>query len=214
MDLNYTHISVVLDRSGSMANIADDIIGGVNRFLIEQIGLPGKLTVSMARFDDTYEVICRMAEGAKVEPLTRLNFVPRGNTALRDAVGRTIVSLGEDLSALPEAQRPSRIIFVIVSDGKENASEEYDEERIAEMKAHQETIYGWQFIYMGCKQDAVKEAKKSLGIHAQSALTYQASAEGIAEAFASLDTNARQYRAGLSKSMAWTDEDRQRQRGR
>lgn len=211
MDDSYTHISFVLDRSGSMEDIADDIIGGVNRFLDDQKLLPGKMTVSIAQFDDEYEVLYQMVDIKQIPHLNRQTFIPRGNTALRDAVGRTINALGHDLSLLPEPARPSKVIFVIVSDGMENASREFSEQQVEYMKTHQEERYGWQFSYMGCKQDAVKEAQKSLGIQGASALTYAASALGISLAFDSLGERTKSYRGNQARSMAWTEEDRRRQ---
>lgn len=160
---NKTAIAVVLDRSGSMQSCRADTIGGFNAFLKKQRELPGYATLTLAQFDDVYEVVYLDRELKDVPDLTEETFVPRGTTALCDAIGKTIIALGEKLSKLPEVDRPGKVVVVIVTDGGENASQEYTRDRIKQMTEHQKSKYQWEFVYLGANQDAVAVGS-SLGI--------------------------------------------------
>lgn len=155
MNNDYTHITMILDRSGSMGTIRSDVVGGFNAFLDEQKKVPGKCTVTLVQFDseNPYDVLRHMTQLADVKPLGE-EYQPRSNTPLYDALGRGIVNTGIDLTALPEAERPGKVVFVIITDGLENASREYTSQKVGEMTKHQEEVYKWHFIYLGANQDA------------------------------------------------------------
>lgn len=187
MDQKYTHISVVLDRSGSMGIIADDTIGGFNQFLKDQKAVDGKATFSLIQFDDNYEENFIGKDIQSVEPLNRTTFVPRGATALLDAIGKTINKTGEWLKNIPEALRPGKVIFVIMTDGQENSSHEFTRKMVFDLIKHQTDIYKWAFVFLGANQDAIAEAA-SFGIGMNSALTYGATAKGTKHAFMSMST--------------------------
>lgn len=210
MKQGYTDINIVLDRSGSMSSVKRDTIGGFNQFLQEQQAVPGESTITLAQFDNIYEIIYDAAKLSEAEPLTDATFVPRGSTALLDAIGRTIYNTGERLSALPEDQRPDKVVFVILTDGEENSSREYSADRINEMISHQRDVYKWQFVFLGANQDAITTASK-IGIHAHAALTYAANATGVAAAFGSASKRLASYRARAAEQMEFTDEDREKQ---
>lgn len=161
MKASYSHITVILDRSGSMVSKKSDVIGGFNRFLDEQKAVPGECTVTLVQFDsqDPYEILRDFSPLADVKPLGK-EYQPRGNTPLYDAVGRDIADTGAKLEALAESHRPSKVIFVIVTDGLENASREYDQKKVAAMTKEQTEKYGWQFVYLGANQDAMAEGEK------------------------------------------------------
>lgn len=165
---NLTHIEFLLDRSGSMSSIRTDIEGGFDTYIADQKTQPGECTVSLAQFDDQYEVVYTALNIAEVPPL---DLHPRNMTALLDALGKSINALGTRLSALPEDQRPGTVIFAIMTDGVENASKEYNHSMIKDMITHQEKTYNWQFLYMGADQDAI-EVGASMGIRADRSLTY------------------------------------------
>lgn len=207
MDKDYTHITVVLDRSGSMEVICDDTIGGFNAFLETQSAAPGRATMTLVKFDHEYIVACDCAPLNVVMPLDRLNFVPRGSTALLDAIGRAINDTGAALAAMPEAKRPARVVFVIVTDGLENASREFKRERIRSMIEHQTKQYAWEFVYLGANQDAIAVAEQ-IAVAAPNAMTYAANSEGTMGAFASTAMNLSSVRAGTKSDMGYTDEDR------
>jgi hypothetical protein len=167
-DPDLTHIEFLLDRSGSMQSIRTDIEGGFNAFVAEQAGQPGRCTVSLAQFDDRYDVVFSAIDVGAVPPLVLL---PRGSTAMLDAIGRCVTSLGERLAALAEDERPGSVIVAIMTDGMENASREFTHAAIKELITRQEQVYSWQFLYMGADQDAI-EVGASIGVGADKALTY------------------------------------------
>jgi hypothetical protein len=162
------HIAVVLDRSGSMITVKDDTEGGLAAFLETQTEAPGTTTVSLYQFDDQYEAVYERKPLADV-PAFKLR--PRGATALLDAVGRTITTLGEHLDGTEEADRPGEVIVVILTDGHENASREYTKTAVKKLITRQQDDYGWKFVFLGADQDAF-EAAGGIGIRAASTLSY------------------------------------------
>lgn len=183
-------IIVVLDRSGSMASIKEDMEGGFNTFIDEQRKLPGTATVTLAQFDDEYDIVYQARPLADVP---KLQLIPRGWTALLDAVGRTIASVGERLEKTPEGDRPERVLFVVITDGEENRSKEFTNEKVREMVKHQTEKYSWQFVYIGANQDAFASAG-AMGI--AQAVNYAASAAGVRGMTANLGNSTRNYRSG------------------
>ena len=146
---NYTHLTLVVDRSGSMQSVCDDAQGGIKTLLDEQFAEPGKLTVTMVQFDNEFEDVARMATDAFEYTLR-----PRGGTALLDSVGREITRTGEDLAALPEAERPGKVIFAVVTDGQENSSHEFTIETVRSAINRQRISFGWQFQFIGAGEAA------------------------------------------------------------
>lgn len=160
MRQDLTDITVVLDRSGSMHACQSDSEGGLNRFIDDQKKLPGEAVFTLVQFDTEYEFVHR---AVPIRSVPHCTLVPRGNTALLDAVGRAIVETGERLAKTREADRPGLVVFVIVTDGQENSSREFTLAKVREMIAHQQAVYKWQFTYLGANQDAFAEAG-ALGI--------------------------------------------------
>lgn len=210
MRTDLTDITLVLDRSGSMDVIRTDTIGGVNTFIQEQQKAPGEACFSLVQFDHEYEPQYQ-GKGMKDVPLlTEQTFIPRGMTALLDAIGRTIVTTGQRFAGMPEDQRPGKVVFVIMTDGQENHSIEYkDTTRIREMITHQQERYGWQFVFLGANQDAITVAH-GMGIPQSNAMSYAANAKGTQDAFWSVSHNTVRYRSG-GQSVGFSDEDRQAQ---
>lgn len=167
-DSNFTYIWVVQDRSGSMTACKTETQQGFNAFIAEQRNVPGKCLVTLSQFDDRYEVVY---EAKPVAEVPDLELVPRDMTALYDAIGKSINTLGEKLTALPEQERPGLVIVVINTDGHENASHEFTSARVQEMITHQRDTYGWQFVFLGANQDAIASAG-ALGIAGTHAMTY------------------------------------------
>ena len=213
MKTDLTDISVVLDRSGSMQSVRNDTIGGFNAFLKTQKEAPGEATLTLAQFDDQYEVVYSGKSIKDVPELTEKTFVPRGMTALLDAIGRTINATGSRLSALPENERPAKVIFVILTDGDENASKELTKEKVNELIKHQTEAYQWDFVFLGANQDAIK-AGASMGILAGNSMSYAANAKGTADAFASVGATMCAYRSGdtSAKTAFFSDDDRKKQK--
>lgn len=166
-DANYTHLLFVVDRSGSMAPVAEDMIGGINTVFDEQAEAEGKCLVDYVQFDSIYEVVF---EDRPVDK-ARAVLTPRGGTALLDAVGRAATDLGRKLRNLPEDQRPGTVMVVVVTDGYENSSREWTAESVKALIKNQEDKYNWQFTFLGANMDAVAVGA-NFGFHAHNSLTY------------------------------------------
>lgn len=208
---NKTDITIILDRSGSMDSVKDDTIGGFNNFLAEQKKIEGDAALSLIQFDNQYEVLYLDKDIKSAAKLTKATFEPRGSTALYDAIGKTINSVGERLAALPEEERPNKVLFMILTDGFENASREFDAAQICEMIKHQSNIYNWDFMFIGANQDAVLSAKE-IGIPAHAALTYKSNSRGIDNAFRSASEQILFCRASPNpKKIRFTNKDREKQ---
>ena len=211
MDATRTEIAVVLDRSGSMEAVRADTIGGCNAFLAEQVDEAGAVDVTLVQFDNEYEVVCLRKPVREVARLTQDTYVPRGATALLDAIGRTIEELGSRLAATPEAQRPGKVIFVIITDGEENASRHFDRSRVFAMIRHQTTVYGWEFVFLAANQDAIA-AGAQVGIDARYSLSCASSAVATSALYDSLARNVKLRRSGSKSDMRWEANDRLAQR--
>ena len=147
-----TEIVLVVDRSGSMSTIQDDAEGGINSFIKEQTEAKGHATLTICQFDTVYEFVCK---GIDIKQAKPYKLTPRGGTALNDAIGRAMAETGERLAAMKEEHRPGLVIFMIVTDGHENSSREFDGSKIKEMITHQRENYKWQFVFLGTQEDAI-----------------------------------------------------------
>lgn len=202
MNTNLTEIAFILDRSGSMSGIVAETIDGFNRFLTDQQSLPGEARLTLVLFDDQYEVPVGSRPVAEVAPLDRKTYTTRGCTALLDAIGRTIDQLGKRLAAMPEAERPGKVIVAILTDGLENASRHHDLADINRMITHQREVYSWEFLFLGANQDAIATAAR-MGIDASNSATWAADAAGSRASHTSLSRKARAMR---KMSMGLDDE--------
>lgn len=213
MKKDHTDITIVLDRSGSMAAVADDTIGGFNRFLNDQKGAPGTADITLHQFDDRFETPIKGLDVKTCPELTGSTFVPRGNTALLDAIGRAIGDTGARLSVLLEQDRAEKVVVVIITDGHENASHEYNQPKVFEMINHQRDKYKWEFVFLGANQDAIKAAA-NLGVSAANAMTYAHNAAGTSKAFQATSANLCRARgvSGQSVNMAYSEKDREEQK--
>jgi len=164
-------ITVVLDRSGSMQSIREDTIGGLNTFFADQKKEEGNDVITMIQFDDKYEAVFECVELEHVMDITEETFVPRGSTALLDAMGRTINATKARLDSLSEDKKPEKVIFIIITDGHENASREFTREQVFNMVTERTEKNGWHFIYLGANQDAIAVGR-NIGISRDSAITY------------------------------------------
>lgn len=167
-DLDLTRLVFLLDRSGSMRSIQSDIEGGFAAFIDDQRAAAGECAVTLAQFDDRFDVVYRDVDVDRVPPLA---LRPRGRTALLDAMGRLITELGADIAALPEEQRPGSVIVAIMTDGMENASVEWTHPAVKELVKQRTEEFDWQFLYMGADQDAI-EVGARLGVKREQSLTY------------------------------------------
>jgi hypothetical protein len=191
-----TEILVITDRSGSMASTAKDVIGGYNTFIEEQREVPGEAKVTFAQFDDVYEVVYAGRPLADVPALDSRTFVPRGSTALLDAIGRTLNEQGQRIAAEKWADL---VIVCILTDGGENASREYDTAKVKTMTEHAEKN-GWKFVYLGANQDSFG-VTQNLGMKGAIVANYVASAAGTQAAYSSTSASVRGLRTGLAPTI-------------
>lgn len=188
---NYTDLNIILDRSGSMCNIASDMVGGIKTFLDTEKQTGDETRVSLYQFDDKYETVFVDKD---IKEDLQITLTPRGGTALNDALGRTIVSVGEKLEKIPEQDRPNRVLFLVITDGFENASKEFSRETVAEKVKHQREKYSWDFIFLGAGEKAVLEQHKGVGISRSSSKGFAANTMGVTTAWASVSENYQLYK--------------------
>ena len=177
MKKNLTEIVFILDRSGSMAGLEEDTIGGFNAMIEKQKQEAGEVLVSTVLFDNESEVIHDRVDIQKLLPMTRKEYYVRGCTALLDAVGGAIHHIGNVHKYAREDDRPEKTLFVITTDGMENASRKYSYGRLKTMIQRQKEKYGWEFLFLGANIDAAKEAAR-FGIGADRAANYHADSKG------------------------------------
>jgi hypothetical protein len=206
MNKNKTEIAFILDRSGSMSCMTEPAIAGFNRFLQEQQDAPGEANLTLVLFDDEYLVPHCSVAIADVPPLDTTTYVPRSMTALYDAIGRTVVDLGKQLSALPEKDRAGQVIVAIFTDGLENASTDYDLAKISKMIKHQQKSYNWTFLFLGANQDAIATAGQ-MGINPKNASEVLYSKAGVESSSTSFSRKMSAVRHYASTGEATPDYD-------
>ncbi|MHB1483804.1 MAG: vWA domain-containing protein [Saccharofermentanales bacterium] len=177
MKKDFTEIVMILDRSGSMSGLEEDTIGGYNAMIEKQKAGPGQAVVSTILFDDHSEVLHDRAQLETLAPITGNEYFVRGCTALLDAIGGAIDHIGNIHKYAREEDRPEKTIFIITTDGMENASRKYSHEHIKMMIERQKTRYGWEFIFLGANIDAIEVADR-FGIGADRAANYHADSTG------------------------------------
>lgn len=189
MNMNLTEVIFILDRSGSMHGHEHDTIGGYNAFLDRQrADRTHETVVTTVLFDHEYEVLHNGLPVDEIVPLTRFEYFTRGNTALLDAVGRSINAVGARLGRMREDERPSQVVFVITTDGYENASREFNRGQIRDMITHQKEKYAWEFIFLGADIEA-EEVASDIGICRDHAVSFCKEDGGIERMFSCMSEN-------------------------
>ncbi len=209
MKKNLTEIVFILDRSGSMAGLEDDTIGGFNAMIEKQKQEQGDAYISTILFDNYSEVVHDRVDIQKVPLMTRKEYYVRGCTALLDAVGKAIHHIGNVHKYAREEDRPEKTLFIITTDGMENASREYTYDRVRRMIEHEKEKYGWDFLFLGANIDAAREAAR-FGISEDRAANYHADREGTAVVYEAMSEAVCSVRACRPMSADWkrrVDED-------
>ena len=202
MKKNLTELVFILDRSGSMAGLEEDTIGGFNGMIEKQKKEPGQALVSTVLFDNESVVIHDRVDIQRIEPMTRQQYYVRGCTALLDAVGGAIHHIGNVHKYAREEDRPEKTLFVITTDGMENASRQYSYDRLKEMIERQKDKYGWEFVFLGANIDAAKEAAR-FGIRPEFAVDYHADHKGTAVIYEAVNEAVCSVRACRSIPTGW-----------
>jgi Mg-chelatase subunit ChlD len=185
-------ISIVLDRSGSMESVREEAVSSFNKFLADQRAESGETALTLVQFDDEYEVVYDAVPLVDVPDLTQQRYVPRNCTALLDAIGKTTKHTDARLAGKPEDARPAKILFVVITDGMENASREYDSRTVFDLVSDRQDK-GWRFVFLGANQDAIATASQ-FAVRPKDAMSIKSGKGSIACAMASLNTATNRYR--------------------
>ena len=193
--MKYTKIICVLDRSGSMSSILDDAIGGFNQFLTDQQNFEGdEAVMTSLLFDDRFSYKYKDLAVQEVKPFNRETYVPRGMTALYDAIALAIDDEIDFLGNCPLDERPNKTLCVILTDGQENSSQKFNRDQIKSLINEMKEDYHWEFIFLAANQDAALSAE-GIGISRGNSLTFDYSGEGVATAYESMSKATFNYRS-------------------
>lgn len=204
MKKGLTELVFILDRSGSMSGLESDTIGGYNAMLQKQKKEPGEAIITTVLFDDKYELLHDRINLRGIEPITDKEYYVRGSTALLDAVGKTINKIGNVQKHTAEEERAEHVMFVITTDGMENASREFTYEKVRQMIEQQKSKYGWEFLFLGANIDAISTAER-FGISKDRATNYNADSEGTLLNYEVLSETVSCMRASRKISDNWKD---------
>jgi len=205
MKTNVTELVFILDRSGSMHGLEDDTLGGFNSMLEKQKKEEGEAYVSTVLFNDHSTVIHDRVDIRKVEPMTREQYQVYGCTALLDAVGSAIRHIGNIHKYARKEDVPDKTLFVIITDGMENASHEYSLSKVKKMIEKEKEKYGWEFLFLGANIDAVSTAR-GLGISEDRAVKYCCDEQGTALNYDAIGKVASYLRKNMAVPGTWKKE--------
>lgn len=197
----HTHIVVVLDRSGSMAPLQNDTIGGFNKFLEEQKAHPRPARFSLYTFSTESRLVCDSIWIKQAVPLNSDTYRPEGGTALLDALSMAIINTGAYLRGLKESDRPQQVLFLVITDGEENSSRFATLDKVKEQITHQREKYSWEFIFMGANVDSFSVAK-GMGMPVANAYFFNANERGFAASYKAASEGIGAYRSTESKTSA------------
>lgn len=204
MKKDLTELVFILDRSGSMAGLEADTIGGFNAMIERQRGAEGEAVLSTVLFDDCCEVLHDRVDLRRVAPLTPKDYFVGGSTALLDAIGGAIHHIGNVHRYAREEDRPARTLFVITTDGMENASRRYTAAAVRRSIERQKALYGWEFLFLGANIDAVGTAA-SFGIGADRAVTYNSDSVGTRLNYEVVGEAIRSLRSDVPLGAEWKE---------
>ncbi len=203
MKKNFTELVFILDRSGSMSGLESDTIGGYNGLLKKQRSEVGEAVITTVLFDDRYELLHDRINIKGVVPLTDHDYYVRGCTALLDAVGKTIAKIENAQKHTAESERPEKTLFVITTDGMENASREFTKDKVKTMVERMKEEHGWELLFLGANIDSVKAAG-DIGICANRTANYHADSAGTALNFEAVDRAVSHLRACRCVDDRWS----------
>ncbi len=200
-----TEMVFILDRSGSMGGLESDTIGGFNAMIEKQKKQEGKAYVTTVLFDHEIQILHSRVELSEIPPMTDKDYTVRGTTALIDAIGTTIKRIKSMHKELPEKEVPEHTIFVITTDGMENASSQYSSKEVKKMIEHQKKKHNWEFLFIGANIDAVETAKH-FGIDKNRAVNYKADAQGTSVLYSAVSSVVGSVRKSKAIEDTWSQE--------
>ena len=205
MNRDLTEIVFILDCSGSMAGLEDDTVGGFNAMVEKQKKEPGKALLSAVLFSNDCKVVYDRVDIQKVEPMTGSQYCVGGCTALLDAIGSAVHHISNVHKYAREEDRPGKTIFVITTDGMENASRRYNYADVQKMVQHEQEKYGWEFLFLGANMDAISAARR-FGIPEERAVRYECDSAGTALNYAVISQTIAKARKGCAIEADWSAE--------
>ena len=205
MRKNLTEIVFILDRSGSMSGLERDTIGGFNSMIEQQKKAEGEALISTVLFDNVSEVLHDRVNVRNIRPMNDRDYTVRGCTALLDAIGGAIHHIGNIHKYARKEDVPEHTLFVIMTDGMENASRIYSSNKVKKMIERQKNRYGWEFLFIGANIDSVETAKH-FGINSDRSVNYHADGQGTAVVFDAVSKTVCNFRQSRPLSSSWSDE--------
>ncbi len=202
MKKDLTELVFILDRSGSMAGLESDTIGGYNALLEKQKEETGEAVVTTVLFDDSYEILHDRIGLKGIAPITKKDYFVRGSTALLDAIGKTINKISRAQENTLPSERAEKVIMVITTDGMENASREFGYAKVREMIEYQKERNGWEFIFLGANIDAIETAGR-FGIDADKAVNFHADGVGCRTSFFCMNSAVSEFRSSGEVNAKW-----------
>ena len=199
---NTVDVVFILDRSGSMGGLESDTIGGFNSMLEKQRKVEGKAFITTVLFDDQYELLHDRVNITKVNNITEKEYFVRGSTALLDAIGKTIAKEKAIQDMLGKNEKADKVLFVIITDGLENASKEYNSSNVKKLIETQKEKYGWEFLFLGANIDAIETAN-TIGISAERAVNYKSDSIGTKKNYDTLNKAVEEVRSGKDLDKSW-----------
>lgn len=209
MKTNIMELVFILDKSGSMSGLESDTIGGYNSMIRKQKEVEGEVIITTVLFDDNYQMLHDRVNIKDIRPMTEKDYYVEGCTALLDAIGKTIHKIGNEQRLAKKEKRADKVMFIITTDGMENASCQYTYEKIKYMVERQKEKYGWEFIFLGANIDAISTAAR-FGISSDRAANYNADGEGTKLNYEAVSDVVSEFRVSSEISEDWKqkiDED-------
>jgi hypothetical protein len=200
MNSHLTEIAYILDRSGSMQCMQEAAVAAFNDFIKIQLDVPGDARLTLVQFDDAYEVPVAAMPIQEVPQLTAATYTPRGSTALLDAIGRTVKETDRRITALPDTEKPGKVILTIFTDGQENASQEYTAKHISDLIRLYRDTKGWEFLFLAANQDAIATAA-TMNMDAHSSANVKYSMAGVKSTGSAMSRKVRAMRMKSSGTM-------------
>ena len=191
---NLTEIVAIIDRSGSMDHMASDVIGGMNQFIKDQKALEGEVKFSLILFDNVINHVYERVPIQEVPLFDDTTYYVGGSTAMYDSIAYAINTIGSDLSKMDESERPSKVLFCIMTDGADNSSCEYNAKNIKDIIKHQTDKYSWEFVFMAANIN-VQEAADAIGIRNGSSFAFNATSDGMKGVYDALSNYTTSYRS-------------------